>query len=143
MVRPKSRPLFLPVAGLLLFSTLGCGLVTAVENPHALAGVAYWAAATTTAVPTETRFLGTTTPVYPPTAVPGLVTLPPEWTTVTPMFLNTATPYWVTTTPAYITETPEAPVTTTPSLPIIGFTTPVPQTTPTYRVGSFYMQACG
>ena len=51
------------------------------------------------------------------------------------------TPYWVTTTPVYITETPQPPVTTTPALPIIGFTTPVPQTTPYYRVGSFYMHS--
>ena len=139
--RRLRHPLFWPAAILLLLPTLGCGLIGAVENPHALAGAAYWAAATTTAVPTETRFLGTTTPVYPPTAVPGQVTLPPAWTTVTPLFAATPTPYWVTTTPVYITETPQPPVTTTPALPIIGFTTPVPQTTPYYRVGSFYMHS--
>ncbi len=139
--RRLRHPLFWPAAILLLLPTLGCGLIGAVENPHTLAGAAYWAAATTTAVPTETRFLGTTTPVYPPTAVPGQVTLPPAWTTVTPLFAATPTPYWVTTTPVYITETPQPPVTTTPALPIIGFTTPVPQTTPYYRVGSFYMHS--
>ncbi|MBK8989727.1 MAG: M23 family metallopeptidase [Chloroflexi bacterium] len=126
---------------LLAAASLGCGLISAVENPHTLAGVAYWAAATTTSVPTETRFLGTTTPVYADTPVPVYITTTPQWTTVTPMFAATPTPYWVTTTPVYITETPQPPVTTTPGLPIIGFTTPVPQTTPHYRVGSFYMHS--
>ncbi|MEZ4641756.1 MAG: M23 family metallopeptidase [Chloroflexota bacterium] len=152
------RFLFFPpsfLAFLLLFCGLGCGLITAVENPASLSGVAYWAAATGTAVPTETRFLGTTTPVYASTPIPAEVTLPPQWltttpawTTVTPVFVGTPTPYWVTTTPGwvtttpiYITETPLSPVTTTPGLPIIGFTTPVPQQTPYYRVGSFYMHS--
>lgn len=150
---------------LLLLATLGCGVIGVVSDPHNLAGVAYWAAATGTAVPTQTRFLGMTTPVYAPTVVPALITLPPSWVTTTPAWTTVtatpifppptatpagfiATPYWVTTapewvttTPIYITETPEPPVTTTPALPIIGFTTPVPQETPYYRVGSFYMHS--
>ncbi len=136
--QPRLHP---AVFFLLAAASLGCGLIAAVAEPHALAGVAYWAAATSTAVPTETRFLGTTTPVYPPTPVPALVTTTPFWTTVTPVFAATPTPYWVTTTPEYITETPQPAVTTTPALPIIGFTTPVPQTTPYYRVGRFYMHS--
>lgn len=144
-----------PSALLLLLCGLGCGIITAVDNPASVGGVAYWAAATGTAVPTETRLLGTTTPVYAPTDIPAEVTLPPAWvtttpawTTVTPLFSSTptpywvtTTPYWVTTTPIYITETPPPPLTTTPGLEIIGFTTPVPQQTPHYRVGRFYMHS--
>jgi hypothetical protein len=156
MDRLISRRTLRPAAFLLLlFSSFGCGLFAAVENPDGLTGVSYWAAATGTAVPTETRFLGLTTPVYAPTPIPALLTLPPvwvtttpDWTTVTPLFVSTPTPYWVTTTPewqtstpVYLTETPQPPVTTTPALPIIGFTTPVPTETAYYRVGRFYMQS--
>src|SRR5690606_8315303 len=100
-----------------------------------LSGISYWAAQTSTPQPTVTVFLGTTTPVYANTPVPGLITATPEWV------LTTGTPPWVTTTPVYITETPPPPVTTTPSLPMIGFTTPEPTETPYYRVGTFYMNS--
>ena len=151
-------------AALLLFcTTLACGVAGFVENTSPLAGRVYWAAETSTPIPTQTIFLGTTTPVYPDTPVPALITeLPalitevPIWTTVTatPIFPPptatpfgfvatpywvTTTPNWVTTTPVYITETPVPPWTTTPSLPMIGFTTPEPLETPYYRIGSFYM----
>lgn len=139
--RPLSRrPLLLSIS-LLVLSGLGCGVIGFVENPAALTGSVYWAAETSTPVPTVTLFLGTSTPVYAATAVPNLITTTPEWTTVTPIFLSTPTPYWVTTTPVYITETPEAPVTTTPGLPLIGFTTPEPVETPYYRIGDFYMNS--
>src|SRR5690606_19348113 len=94
-----------------------------------------WAAQTSTPRPTVTVFLGTTTPVYADTPVPGLITATPEWIFVT------GTPPWVTSTAVYLTETPPAPATTTPSLPQIGFTTPEPTETPYYRVGSFYMHS--
>lgn len=134
---------------LLALTSLGCLLTGQVENLHTLSGLAYFAAVTETAVPTETRFLGWTTPVYADTAVPALITTTPEWSTVTATPIAppaTATPagfvatsYWVTTTPQWITETPEPPVTTTPALPQIGYTTPVPVGTPYYRVGTFYL----
>ena len=130
---------------------LGCGFVSFVQNPAPLNGIAYWAAQTSTPIPTMTQFLGMSTPVIPDTPVPQQIALPPEWTTVTatPLvppetptpFGFIATPFWVTTTPVYITETPQPPYTTTPSLPMIGFTTPEPLETPYYRVGSFYMNS--
>jgi len=122
-------------AGLLLMATLGCGVIGFVENVAPLNGIAYWAAQTSTPLPTVTVFLGTTTPVYADTPVPDLITVTPEWVFVT------GTPPWVTSTPLYLTETPQAPVTTTPSLDQIGYTTPEPTETPYYRVGSFYMNS--
>ena len=140
-----------------------CNLTYVEENVAPLAGVAYWAAETGTAIPTETRLLGTTTPVIPPTAPPVIITEPPSFMTAVPGTTTvtatpivppatstplgwTATPYWatttpglVTTTPVYITTPPEPPRTTTPSLPIIGYTTPVPLETAYYRVGEFYL----
>jgi hypothetical protein len=124
---------------LLASGSLACAVSDAIANLNPLAGKAYWAAVTETAVPTVTVFLGWTTPVYAATLPPDLITTTPEWTTVTPAALSTPTPYWVTTTPMMITTTPPAPVTTTPELPMIGFTTPVPAATPYYRVGTFYM----
>ncbi len=134
---------------LLALTSLGCLLTGQVEHLHTLSGLAYFAAVTETAVPTETRFLGWTTPVYAATAVPALITTTPEWTTVTATPIVppatatpagfTATPYWVTTTPQWITATPETPITPTPALPQIGYTTPVPVGTPYYRVGTFYL----
>ncbi|MBK9052866.1 MAG: hypothetical protein IPL78_18710 [Chloroflexi bacterium] len=134
-----------------VLALLGCGLVSVATNPAPLAGVPYWTAQTSTPVATVTVFLGTTTPVVPPTPIPGVLTLPPqvittmpEWTTATatsePPWLPptatpfgfTATPLWITTTPGqvtttpeFITETPVPPWTTTPALPLIGHTTPV------------------
>lgn len=131
------------LGSLFLVATLGCGVIGFIENPAALTGPAYWAAATGEPGPTVTIFLGTTTPVYQATAVPGEITTTPEWTTVTPVFLSTPTPYWVTTTPYVITTTPDGslPPTTTPGLPLIGYTTPEPLETPYYRVGTFYMNS--
>lgn len=142
------------LSGLLMLASLACGVIGFVENPAGLAGLSYWAAETGTPAPTVTVFLGTTTPVYPPTPVPGSLTTTPEWTTVTatsippwatatatPLFGPTNTPFWATTTPVYITETPVPPWTTTPGLPMIGYTTPVPTETPYYRVGAFYMNS--
>ena len=135
----------------LFMLTLGCGMTAFVTNPAPLTGVSYWAAETATPVPTETRFLGMTTPVFADTPVPPHITTTPFWTTVTATpylppvtatpFNFTATPFWVTTTPSFITETPQPPVTTTPSLPQYGFTTPVPIQTPYYRIGRFYMHS--
>lgn len=128
---------------LFLVATFGCGVIGFIENPAPLTGPAYWAAATGIPAPTVTVVLGTTTPVYAATAVPGEITTTPDWTTVTPLFLSTPTLYWVTTTPLVITTTPDGspPLTTTPGLPIIGFTTPAPLATPYYRVGTFYMNS--
>jgi murein DD-endopeptidase MepM/ murein hydrolase activator NlpD len=134
------RPLLLLLT-LLALTSLGCGVIGYVTNPAPLTGLAYWAAQTSTAVPTVTVFLGWTTPVYAATAVPEWTTTTPEWTTVTPVFLGTPTPYWVTTTPLWITNTPESPITTTPALPQIGYSTPEPTETPYYRIGSFYMHS--
>jgi murein DD-endopeptidase MepM/ murein hydrolase activator NlpD len=106
-----------------------------------LSGPVYWAAGTGTAVPTQTVFLGTTTPVYAETPVPAQITTTPDWTTVTPPWPTPPTPSWVTTTPMTITETPPPPATTTPGLPLIGYTTPVPQATAYYRVGTFYLDS--
>ncbi len=135
--------------GLLVVGSLACAVADAIENLNPLSGKAYWAAVTETAVPTVTRFLGWTTPVYADTPVPALITTTPEWTTVTATPILppptatpigfAATPYWVTTTPITITTTPPPPVTTTPELPMIGFTTPIPPATPYYRVGTFYL----
>lgn len=136
----SKRPLLLSIS-LLVLSGLGCGVIGFIENPASLTGPSYWAAETSTPVPTVTVFLGISTPVYAATAVPNLITTTPEWTTVTPVFLSTPTPYWVTTTPLFITETPKAPITTTPGLPLIGFTTPEPLETPYYRIGDFYMNS--
>ena len=136
----QTKPLLISL-GLLVLSGLGCGVIGFIENPAALSGPSYWAAETATPIPTVTVFLGTSTPVYADTPVPAVITLPPAWTTVTPLFLSTPTPYWVTTTPIFITETPEPPVTTTPGLPLIGYTTPEPLQTPYYRVGTFYMNS--
>jgi hypothetical protein len=146
----RGRPLFV-TAGLFLLTGLGCGVIGFIENPATLTGPSYWAAATGTPVPTVTLFLGTTTPVYADTPVPGQITATPFWTTVTATPLLppptatpwgfTATPFWATTTPVYITETPPPPVTTTPGLPLIGFTTPEPLETPYYRIGAFYMNS--
>lgn len=153
------------VGTLLLFSSLGCGVIGFMENPAPLTGPVYWAAQTATVPPTMTMFLGMTTPVYPPTPIPQMLTLPPQWLTTVPEWITatatsdppwllptttppgftatplwiTTTPGWVTTTPEYITETPVPPWTTTPALPQIGFTTPVPSQTPYYRVGTFYL----
>ena len=110
--------LLLAIAALL--GLLGCGLVGLVDNVATLGGVSYWAAQTRTPRPTVTVFLGTTTPVYAETPVPGEVT---------------------TTPGVFITETPPLPVTTTPALNLIGLTTPEPTETPYYRVGSFYMHS--
>ena len=131
------------LGSLFLVATFGCGVIGFIENPAPLTGPVYWAVATREPGPTVTIFLGTTTPVYEATAVPGEITTTPEWTTVTPVFLSTPTPYWVTTTPFVITTTPDGslPPTTTPGLPIIGFTTPEPLETPYYRVGTFYMNS--
>jgi hypothetical protein len=118
---------------------LGCGIIGLVENVASMASPAYWAAQTSTPIPTVTIFLGTTTPVYADTPVPEIITTTPDWTTVTAE--PPETPYWVTTTPLWVTTTPEPPVTTTPGLPQIGFTTPVPTETPYYRVGRFYMHS--
>ena len=143
------RPL-LVTAGLLL-TGLACGVIGFIDEPAPLDGPSYWAAQTSTPIPTVTLFLGTSTPVYADTPVPAEITTTPLWTTVTATpiwppptatpFGFTATPYWATTTPIYITETPEPPVTTTPGLPLIGFTTPAPLETPYYRVGAFYMNS--
>jgi murein DD-endopeptidase MepM/ murein hydrolase activator NlpD len=150
-VKPRFQRPLPAFIGLLLLAGLGCGVIGFVENPAPLAGPAYWAAQTSTPIPTVTVFLGTTTPVYPATPVPGQITAEPGWTTVTatPLvppptmtpFGFTATPYWVTTTPVYITETPVPPWTTTPGLPQIGYTTPAPTETPHYRIGTFYMHS--
>ena len=150
MSRRPSFPLAVSI-GLFLLTGLGCGVIGFVENPAVLTGPVYWAAETDTAVPTVTVYLGTSTPVYAATPVPGFVTTTPDWTTVTATPILppptatplgfAATPYWVTTTPVIITETPPPPVTTTPGLPLIGFTTPAPQETPYYRVGTFYMNS--
>ncbi len=131
------------ISSLILLTTLGCGIIGFVENPAPLTGPAYWAAATGEPGPTVTIFLGTTTPVYEATVVPGEITTTPAWTTVTPLFPSTPTPYWVTTTPYVITTTPDGslPPTTTPGLPLIGYTTPEPLETPYYRVGTFYMNS--
>jgi murein DD-endopeptidase MepM/ murein hydrolase activator NlpD len=123
------------LAVLVLLALLGCGVIGFVSTAASLSGIGYWAAQTSTPVPTVTVFLGTTTPVYADTPVPGLITATPEWV------LTTGTPPWVTTTPMYVTETPPPPATTTPSLPMIGFTTPEPTETPYYRVGTFYMNS--
>lgn len=146
----KQRP-FLLTASLFILTSLGCGIIGFVENPASLSGPAYWAAETATPVPTVTRFLGTTTPVFAATPVPAVITTTPAWTTITATPLLppptatpvgfTATPYRVTTTPAAITETPVPPVTTTPGLPMIGYTTPEPLETPYYRTGTFYMHS--
>jgi murein DD-endopeptidase MepM/ murein hydrolase activator NlpD len=150
-LRLNGRQKLICLACLLAFPILGCGIIGFVENPAPLTGPNYWTAETATPISTVTIFLGTTTPVYPPTPVPGQITAVPEWTTVTatPIFPPptvtpfgfTATPYWVTTTPVYITETPIPPWTTTPGLPQIGYTTPVPSETPYYRIGTFYMNS--
>ena len=124
---------------LLCLTFLGCGVTAFVENPASVAGLSYWAAATGTPVPTETRYLGHSTPVFADTPVPNVLTEVPFITTITTTPF--APPAWVTTTPVYITETPQPPETTTPSLPMIGFTTPMPLETPYYRVGSFYMNS--
>lgn len=118
----------LVLALLILLALLGCGVIGFVEHVAPLSGVSYWAAQTATPRPTVTVFLGTTTPVYADTPVPGLVTATPEGA------LSTGTP-------VYLTETPPPPVTTTPSLSLIGFTTPEPTQTPYYRVGTFYMNS--
>lgn len=145
-----TRPLLL-ATGLLMLTGLGCGIIGFIENPASLTGPSYWAAETSTPIPTVTVFLGTSTPVYADTPVPAIITTTPEWTTVTATpilppptatpFGFTATPFWVTTTPFFITETPVPPVTTTPGLPQIGYTTPEPLETPYYRVGTFYMNS--
>ena len=146
----QSRNLFL-LSSTLFILTLGCGIAGFVQNPATLSGISYWAAETATPVPTQTIFLGMSTPVYADTPIPDSVTTVPFWTTVTatpivppatatPRWFS-ATPFWVTTTPAYITTTPQPPMTTTPSLPMIGFTTPEPLETPYYRVGTFYMNS--
>jgi hypothetical protein len=150
-VRQESRRTLLALAGMLMLAGLGCGIIGFVDNPASLTGPSYWAAQTSTPIPTMTLFLGTSTPVYPNTPVPAAITLPSGWTTVTatpilppPTVTPSgfwATPYWVTTTPVYITETPVPPWTTTPGLPMIGYTTPVPTETPYYRVGTFYMHS--
>jgi len=164
LYRQHQRSLVIVFAvAVLVLSTLACE-IAGLENPAGLAGKSYWAAETGTPIPTVTTFLGTTTPVFPPTPVPGVQTVPPDYVTVPPIWMTvtatpdppwaiptstpfgfTATPYWVTstpewvtTTPVYITETPVPPWTTTPSLPIYGFTTPSPLETPYYRVGTFY-----
>ncbi len=148
---------------LLFLASLGCLITGQIQNLHTLSGLAYFAAITETPEPTVTVFLGTTTPVYPPTPIPAQITLPPVWVTTAPVWTTvtatplfppptatplgfTATPYWVTTTPEWITttpivitETPVPPWTTTPSLDLIGYTTPVPTGTPYYRVGTFYL----
>jgi murein DD-endopeptidase MepM/ murein hydrolase activator NlpD len=160
--RKRPYTVFLAAVSLLL-ATLACG--EALDSAAGLSGKSYWTAVTGTPIPTVTIFLGTTTPVYPPTPIPGQVTLPPTWVTLPPLWMTvtatpnppwvaptatpfgwTATPFWITTTPGwatttpvYITETPAPPWTTTPALPIIGFTTPVPTETPYYRVGTFYL----
>ena len=146
-----------------LLMLVACNLIHLEADVEPLAGVVYWAAETGTAVPTETRLLGTTTPVIPPTSPSIIITEPPIFLTAVPGTTTvtatpivppatstplgwTATPYWATTTPGlvtstpvYITTTPEPPRTTTPGLPIIGFTTPMPQETAYYRVGEFYL----
>ena len=146
-----NRQPLLITTGLLLLAGLGCGVIGTVDNPSSLSGVNYWAAATGTAVPTVTIFLGTTTPVYADTPIPNAMTTTPDWTTVTATPISppatstpigfTATPFWVTTTPITITETPPPPVITTPSLPIIGYSTPEPLETPYYRIGTFYINS--
>ena len=151
MIPPRRLATFVWAGGCLLLAGLGCGGVGFISGLAPLTGPSYWAAETTTPLPTVTVFLGTTTPVYADTPVPGQVTTTPDWTTVTATpilppptatpFGFVATPFWVTTTPFVITETPPPPVTTTPGLPMIGFSTPVPQTTPYYRVGTFYMHS--
>ena len=145
--RPFQGLIFIAISILML----GCGFVGFVQNPTAFNGIAYWAAQTTTPIPTMTQFLGMSTPVFADTPVPQQLTLPPQTvlTTATPAMPPAtttplgfiATPFWVTTTPVYVTETPQPPMTTTPSLPMIGFTTPEPLETPYYRVGSFYMNS--
>ena len=119
----RERAVFSPAvaaAGLLLLAALGCGVIGFVENVAPLNGIGYWVAQTSTPRPTVTVFLGTTTPVYADTPVPGLVTATPD---------------------VYVTETPHPPATTTPSLPMIGFSTAEPTETPYYRVGTFYMNS--
>lgn len=149
-MKPKQRAVAAGLGLCLpLLASLACEITGQIANLHTLSGIAYFAAVTETAVPTVTVFLGTTTPVYPPTPVPAEITLPPVWTTVTatPLFPPptvtpwgfTATPYWVTTTPVVITETPLPPWTTTPALDLIGYSTPVPVGTAYYRVGTFYL----
>ncbi|NLF66389.1 MAG: M23 family metallopeptidase, partial [Chloroflexi bacterium] len=117
---PPLPPGCLLMAIVALLGLLGCGVVGLVENVATLGGVSYWAAQTGTPRPTVTVFLGTTTPVYAATLVPGEVT---------------------TTPGVFITETPPLPMTTTPALNLIGLTTPEPTETPYYRVGSFYMNS--
>jgi murein DD-endopeptidase MepM/ murein hydrolase activator NlpD len=124
----RPRPLRPPLgfSGLLLLAGLGCGVVGFVNNASPLTGLSYWAAETATPVPTVTIFLGTSTPVYADTPVPGLIT---------------TTPFGLTSTPLWVTTTPVSPVTTTPGLPLIGYTTPEPTETPYYRIGTFYMHS--
>ncbi|MCB8975808.1 MAG: M23 family metallopeptidase [Ardenticatenaceae bacterium] len=126
-----------------LLLCVGCTMTGLVENPALLNDPIYWAAATDQPLPTVTFLSGSTTPVYAPSLTPFVMTTTPDWTTVTPQNAQTATPYWVTTTPQMVTATPseQLPPTTTPGLPIIGFTTPQPATTPYYRIGSFYMHS--
>ena len=150
---PKKGTALWVGASFLLLASLGCGVIGFVDNPAPLHGPAYWAAVTSTPIPTVTIFLGTTTPVLAPTDPPAELTTTPALTTVTatpivpPETVTpagfTATPFWVTTTPDVVTATPDGtpPVTTTPGLPLIGLTTPEPPPTAYYRVGSFYMHS--
>lgn len=150
---------------LLLLAGLACSQMSLMGGTEPLSGQAYWTNATGTPLPTQTVFLGMTTPVYPPTPVPAVITEPPLYATTDPIWMTvtatsnppwepptftpigfvatdywvTSTPEWITTTPVWITETPVPPWTTTPELPMIGFTTPVPADTPYYRVGTFYL----
>jgi hypothetical protein len=117
---PPIHPGCILLVALALLALLGCGVVGFVNDVAPLAGRSYWVAQTATPRPTVTVFLGTTTPVYADTPIPGLVT---------------------TTPGVSVTVTPQPPATTTPSLPMIGFTTPEPTETPYYRVGTFYMNS--
>ena len=71
MIPPRRLATFVWAGGCLLLAGLGCGGVGFISGLAPLTGPSYWAAETTTPVPTVTVFLGTTTPVYADTPVPG------------------------------------------------------------------------
>ncbi len=161
-MRAKSTPPLLLFSALfcLLLACTGTALIGVVADTETLAGVAYWTAATGSPVPTQTRYLGMSTPVIPATPTPYTIVetsqlptilttatlTPPHWSaTATPTWQPTATPWWITTTPVVvynnITTTPVPAWTTTPSLPIYALTTPVPTETPIYHIGRFFMHS--
>ena len=69
--RPFQGLIFIAISILML----GCGFVGFVQNPTTFNGVAYWAAQTSTPIPTVTQFLGMSTPVYVDTPIPQQIIL--------------------------------------------------------------------